>query len=151
MQLCGFVANHLVPQIRQQFGHLPIVIGGYSLGGLFALWCSTQCDLFAAVNACSPSLWADWWEPYAEEHQPLVQYAYLSVGDTEEKTRKQPFARMGDCLRAQHQRHLRQLGEARCLLEWNKGGHFDQIELRKAKGFAWCINQLIANNKPNEN
>ena len=24
-------------------------------------------------------------------------------------------------------------------LEWNEGNHFTELELRTAKGFAWCI------------
>ena len=29
--------------------------------------------------------------------------------------------------------------------EWNEGNHFAETDLRTAKAFAWCINQLEAN------
>lgn len=138
-----FLTNDLVPSLHEQFGSRPLVLGGYSLGGLFALWSSSRTQAFDAVAACSPSLWADWWAEYAQEHPSLSKFVYLSLGDTEENTRKQPFCRMGDSLRSQHQLNLLQKGESHCVLEWNKGGHFADIEQRKAKGFAWCINKLF--------
>lgn len=137
-----FVTKDLVPALRDRFGRRPLVLGGYSLGGLFALWCSTRTDAFEAVAACSPSLWVEWWSGYGAAHPSLAQYIYLSVGDTEEKTRKMPFSLMGDSLRTQHERNLRHVGPERCTLEWNEGGHFNEIELRKAKGFAWCISKI---------
>lgn len=139
----AFLTGELVPELRRRFGSVPLVLGGYSLGGLFALWSSTCTPIFDAVAACSPSLWADWWGGYAEEHPSLSRYVYLSVGDTEEKTRKMPFALMGDSLRAQHERHQQQLAPGSFTLEWNEGGHFADIEMRKAKGFAWCINKIF--------
>lgn len=138
----NFVTDTLVPTLRDSYGRLPMVLGGYSLGGLFALWCSTKTDAFDAVAACSPSLWVEWWSGYATANPPQAPYLYLSVGDTEEKTHKKPFTMMGDSIRAQHERNLRLVGPERCTLEWNPGGHFNEIELRKAKGFAWCITKI---------
>lgn len=138
-----FVTNALIPTLLRRYGNLPLVMGGYSLGGLFALWCCTQTNAFEAVAACSPSLWVEWWSGYATTNPPQAHYLYLSVGDTEEKTHKKPFSMMGDCIRAQHERNLQLVGPARCTLEWNKGGHFNEIEQRKAKGFAWCISKII--------
>lgn len=141
--MLAYLTDVLVPELRRQYPEQSMVLGGYSLGGLFALWCSTMTDLFSAVAACSPSLWAEWWPGHAQNHAPKCPWVYLSVGDTEEKTRKQPFCRMGDALRAEYQLLLSQVGAERCVLEWNQGGHFADIEMRKAKGFAWCINHLL--------
>ena len=33
------------------------VLGGYSMGGLFALWAACRTDAFSAVAAASPSVW----------------------------------------------------------------------------------------------
>lgn len=137
------ITHAIVPMLRKRYGVIPIILGGYSLGGLFAMWASTTTDIFAAIAACSPSLWADWWDSYANVYPTQAQWVYLSVGDTEDKTRKSPFCRMGEVLRAQHQRVISQLGADQCTLEWNKGGHFDDIEQRKAKGYAWCLNKLM--------
>ncbi len=55
-----FLTELVVPTLKQQF-RLPedikIILGGYSLAGLFALWASTQTKLFYGVAAASPSVW----------------------------------------------------------------------------------------------
>ena len=33
------------------------ILGGYSMGGLFALWAACRSDAFSAVAAASPSVW----------------------------------------------------------------------------------------------
>ncbi len=33
-----YVTDELIPYLHQEYGKLPIVLGGYSLGGLFSLW-----------------------------------------------------------------------------------------------------------------
>ena len=109
---------------------------------ILALWSVTRTDAFDAVFAGSPSLWIEGWNEYADAHPLKVKYAYMSLGDKEECTRKQPFCIIGDRVRQQHKRHETQLGADHCILEWNVGGHFNEIELRKAKGFAWCLNHI---------
>ena len=44
-----FIEHTLLPWLRERFGALPCIIGGYSLGGLFALWAARNTDAFAAV------------------------------------------------------------------------------------------------------
>ena len=52
-----FLTEPFIPTLKQQF-RLPedikIILGGYSLAGLFALWASTQTKLFYGVAAASP-------------------------------------------------------------------------------------------------
>ena len=52
----SYVLLSLVPALQERYGRLPMILGGYSLGGLFALWASTQTDCFRAVAAASPSV-----------------------------------------------------------------------------------------------
>ena len=55
-----FLTEQVVPTLKRQF-NLPedvkIIPGGYSLVGLFALWVSTQTNLFYGIAAASPSVW----------------------------------------------------------------------------------------------
>ncbi len=54
--LC-FLTEQVVPTLKQQFPlpkNVKIILGGYSLAGLFALWASTQTDLFYGIAAASP-------------------------------------------------------------------------------------------------
>ena len=54
-----FLTEQVIPTLEQQFPlpeNVKIILGGYSLAGLFALWASTQTDLFYGVAAASPSV-----------------------------------------------------------------------------------------------
>ena len=44
-----YVTESLLPELEKEYGKLPVILGGYSLGGLFALWSSSQTDRFAAI------------------------------------------------------------------------------------------------------
>ena len=59
-----FLTEQVIPTLKQQFELseiVKIILGGYSLAGLFALWASTQTDLFYGVAAASPSVWFPGW------------------------------------------------------------------------------------------
>ena len=130
-------------QVRNEFGskvqHLPVVLGGYSLAGLFALWAASETDGMDGVAAASPSVWIRDWLPYAESHPVKAKRVYLSLGDREEKTRNPVLSRVGDCVRGEYDLLKRQLGETNCALEWNIGGHFADADKRLAKGFVWNL------------
>ena len=72
-----FIEHALLPWLRERFGALPCIIGGYSLGGLFALWAARNTDAFAAVAAASPSLWIKGWGEYAATHPILSPKATI--------------------------------------------------------------------------
>ena len=118
---------------------LPVVLGGYSLGGLFSLWAACQTDRFAAVAAGSPSLWAGDWPQYAATHPMQARMVYLSLGDREERSRNQTMARVGDRIRNEHSRLVQQLGEGNTTLLWEQGGHFADPAARMARAFVWCL------------
>lgn len=115
-------------------------IGGYSMGGLFALWAALQTDVFAGVAAVSPSVWFPGFIDYASSRPFRAKQVYLSLGDREEKTRNQVMATVGDRIRELHE-HFRQM-DIPCFLEWNEGNHFKNPDLRTAKGFAWLLNNM---------
>ena len=121
-------------------GEKRVLLGGYSLAGLFALWASTRTDRFAGVAAVSPSVWFPGFSAYLAPRPPRAQAVYLSLGDREERTRNPATARVGDAIREAYA-GLRARG-VRCTLEWNPGGHFKDPELRTAKGFAWLLSAL---------
>ncbi len=45
-----FIEHTLLPWLRERFGALPCIIGGYSLGGLFALWAAHNTDAFMPLR-----------------------------------------------------------------------------------------------------
>lgn len=129
----------LIPEMHKRFGPLPVILGGYSLGGLFSLWASTQTDSFKAIAAASPSVWIHGWLPYARKHVTLADHVYLSLGEQEEHVKNQAIARVGDNLRAYHALLQEQLGPEHCPLVWEPGNHFTDNEGRLARAFAGCM------------
>lgn len=109
-----FIERSLLPYLHARYGNLPCIIGGYSLGALFALWAVRNSTSFAAVAAASPSLWIRGWGEYAASHPILALgrcasnapqrgfYVHISLGESEEHCRNQRMQRIGDCVRAEY-------------------------------------------------
>lgn len=131
-----FIITQLLPVIQKETPH--VILGGYSLAGLFALWAGYQSDKFEGIAAVSPSVWYPQWIEYASEHKPLAKSIYLSLGDKEEKTKNPVMAQVGNAIRRQYELLTDQIDNT--ILEWNPGNHFVDSEKRTAKGFAWVMN-----------
>ena len=117
-----------------------IILGGYSLAGLFALWAGYRTERFAGIAAASPSVWFPGFSNYMRENTMKAGCVYLSLGDREEKTRNQVMAKAGDCIR--EARELLERQGTCCTLEWNEGNHFKDPDLRTARAFAWVMNHI---------
>ena len=141
-QTLDFILQDLLPELESRYGALPVILGGYSLGGLFALWASCRTDRFTAVAAASPSVWIHGWLPFAKKNAPLSEAVYLSLGDREEHVKNQAIARVGDNLRAYYDLLQQQLAPDRCTLVWEEGNHFNDNAGRLARAFAWCLRQI---------
>ena len=131
--------NVPTPEERRKQGIRRVFAGGYSLAGLFALWAGYQTDRFDGVAAASPSVWFPGFTDYMQNNEIHVDAVYLSLGDREEKTGNPVMSRVGDAIR----RAASLLAESGrdCVLEWNKGNHFRNPDLRTAKAFAWLMNR----------
>ena len=137
-----FLTEQVVPTLKQQFNlpeNVRIILGGYSLAGLFALWASTQTALFSGVAAASPSVWFPGWMEFEQQHSIQARRIYLSLGDKEERTKNAVMAVVGDNIRALHSRLAERSTD--CTLEWNSGGHFKDADLRTAKAFQWVMEE----------
>lgn len=155
-QTLDYIENELLPALlgENSGADAPVILGGYSLAGLFALWAGTRSERFSGIAAASPSVWFPGWIEHAEifwQNGPKgtagsdsagsdslksgPQRIYLSLGDKEEKTRNQQMARVGDCIRRQ-QEILTAAGIANTLV-WEQGNHFKEPDLRTARAFAW--------------
>ena len=137
-----FLTEQAIPTLKKQFAlpeNVRIILGGYSLAGLFALWASTQTDLFYGVAAASPSVWFPGWMEFEQQHSIQAQRVYLSLGDKEEHTKNAVMAVVGDNIRTLHSR-LAERGK-NCTLEWNNGGHFKDADLRTARAFRWVMEE----------
>ena len=134
-----FITNQLLPEVQENIPHL--ILGGYSLAGLFALWAGYQTDKFDGIVAASPSVWFPKWIEYATDNKPLAKSIYLSLGDKEEKAKNPVMAQVGNAIRRQNELLTGQMDNT--ILEWNPGNHFVDSEKRTAKGFAWVMDKCV--------
>ena len=141
----NFVVNTFIPHLTNNVLTKPtetqFIIGGYSLAGLFALWAVTQTKHFKACAAASPSVWFPNWTTYASTCHFHADTIYLSLGNKETKARNQLLAHVGEDMESLM--HI--LENKKTTFEWNEGNHFAETDVRTAKAFAWCINQLETN------
>ena len=134
------IKEKLIPAIIEKKlteSSVPVIIGGYSLAGLFALWCSYQTRVFHSVAAVSPSVWFPRWLEFAKANRTKAQHVYLSLGDKEAKTKNVTMAKVSDCI-TEMQRLLTE-EKVDNTLQWNSGNHFTEPDLRCARGFSWCL------------
>lgn len=121
-------------------GDKTYILGGYSLAGLFSLWAVYETDRFSGVAAVSPSVWFPKFTDYVKKNDIQTKKIYLSLGDREEKTGNPVMSKVGDCIREIYDYYK---GEGlNCLLEWNKGNHFKEPDIRTAKGFSRVLKEI---------
>ena len=137
-----YILQGLLPELERRFGSRPVILGGYSLGGLFALWTATQTDRFQAIAAASPSVWIHGWIPFAKKSMPMAEAVYLSLGEREEHVKNQAIACVGDNIRAYYEMLRTQLDPEHCTLVWEEGGHFNDNAGRLARAFAYSVSCL---------
>ncbi len=139
----AFTLDDLIPTVRTKyniFRDIPIILGGYSLAGLFALWSAYQTNVFTAIAAASPSVWFPSFIDYAKGNTVCTNHAYLSLGDKEEKARNPIMATVGNCIRELSAYY--QSKGLDSILEWNDGNHFKDADIRTANAFIWCIERI---------
>ena len=109
-------------------------IAGYSLAGLFALYALYKTDVFTRVASMSGSLWFPGIKEFCKENtmKILPEKLYLSIGDQESKTRHPILQTMQENTEELLD-YFRSLGIP-CKYELNQGNHFQDVNLRCAKG-----------------
>ena len=127
--------------LKDSGSYRKIYIGGYSLAGLFALWAGLRTDVFDGIAAASPSVWFPHFTEYMQSNEMLADAVYLSLGDREEKTRNPVMSQVGNAIRCVYT-IIKDAGKD-CILEWNKGNHFKEPDLRTAKAFSWLMNRCM--------
>ena len=137
-----YLVQGLLPWLNSHLGDAPVVLGGYSLAGLFSLWAARETNAFTGVAAASPSVWIKGWPDYAGRHPMQARQVFLSLGEREEQARNRAIARVGERIRDEHALLQRQLDEENCTLEWNPGGHFADCACRLARAFIWNLARL---------
>ena len=138
-----FIESRLIPTVKEKYNlddDIKFILGGYSLAGLFSLWSAYKSDTFSGIAAASPSVWFNGWEEFMNNNTLLSNTIYLSLGDTEEKTKNKVMSAVGENIKKQEE--LLKNNNINTILEWNKGGHFSDSDIRVAKAFTWCIENI---------
>ena len=138
-----FIESKLIPTVKEKYnlgGEIKFILGGYSLAGLFSLWSAYKSNTFSGIAAASPSVWFNGWEEFMDNNTTLSNTIYLSLGDTEEKTKNKVMSAVGENIKKQEE--LLKNNNINTILEWNKGGHFSDSDIRVAKAFVWCVENI---------
>jgi len=107
-------------------------IGGYSLGGLFALFAACEKELFDGVMSVSGSLWYPGALEYFNEKSigKRIGKIYMSIGDKESLTKNAEREKVG----FNTEKLAEVFGRTKeVFFEYNRGGHFTDINGRIAK------------------
>ena len=135
----SFVLDSLIPEaVRLRPLGLPIILCGYSLAGLFALYGAVKSDAFYGACGVSPSVWFPGWLDYSMENGFKSKAVYLSLGNKEAKTKNKVMAAVADCIEKEYE-FIKENGKMYCTFEWNEGNHVKDSQGRTAKGLAWCL------------
>lgn len=135
----AWLTEYAVPAIREKTA-APLILAGYSLAGLFALWCMSRTALFSAYVSCSGSLWFPGWEAYARQARARGEcIVYLSLGDAEEKTKDPQMAAVRRMTVLQELLLARDPKVLNAVLRTEHGGHFNDPVGRLARGIAWTL------------
>lgn len=114
-------------------------IGGYSLGGLFALFAACEKELFDGVMSVSGSLWYPGALEYFNEKSigKRIGKIYMSLGDKESLTKNAEREKVG----FNTEKLAEVFGKTKeVFFEYNRGGHFTDINGRITKSILTEIN-----------
>ena len=114
-------------------------IGGYSLGGLFALFAACEKELFDGVMSVSGSLWYPGALEYFSEKSigKRIGKIYMSLGDKESLTKNAEREKVG----FNTEKLAEVFGKTKeVFFEYNRGGHFTDISERIVKSILTEIN-----------
>ena len=89
--------SSVIPSVEAEFGApRERFIAGYSLSGLFALWCCYEGKLFDGAASCSGSLWFPKFAEFVEERPIPSGKFYFSLGDKEANTKNKVMSTVED-------------------------------------------------------
>ena len=138
-ELLRQLTENVIPHLKQTQNVRKLIIAGYSLAGLFALYAAGSTDVFDGAVSASGSLWFPEFTDWVRDHPLHAEAVYLSLGDKEPLTKNPVMASVGDCTQAVYT-SLCAYTEA--CFEWNEGNHFVNAPARLAAGIRWTAEQL---------
>ena len=136
--------NDIIPKIektiKENYTISYYALAGYSLGGLFALYSAYKSTKFTKTASISGSLWYPNLLEYIkrENLKPQIKKIYFSLG-TKEKESKNKLLQTVE----QNTKEIENIlsTKTNTIYEENEGTHFQNPELRTAKGIKWLLEE----------
>ena len=140
-EFLNWILSNVVPLVEQELegeSHLSY-IAGYSMAGLYALWSLYQTAFFHGAVCASGSLWFPEFEEFATLNELKLNpnHIYLSLGDRESFGRN-PYLKKTETVYHHIADSLMSKGH-QVFFEMNQGNHFQDVDLRLAKGITWMM------------
>ena len=133
----SLLTDKIISTVCDSIGAKPsyLVLAGYSLAGLFAIYAAYKTDIFSRIVSFPG------FEEYVKSHdfKKKPDCIYLSLGDTEAKAKNKVLATVQDKTESIFELYKSQ--EIPVIFELNKGNHFTDAALRTAKGIKWILEQ----------
>ena len=137
------ITKEILPKIIGDYDLEPeyIMLSGYSLAGLFAIYSMYRTDVFSRIVSASGSLWFSGLMDFVRDNSLMRRpdVLYLSLGDREARTRNPVLGKV--------QENTEQLAKLYSDMgidtrfELNPGNHFMDPEGRMAKGIAYALSR----------
>ncbi len=131
----------IVPTIKDNLVMAPekVIIAGYSLAGLFAVYSLYKTDMFSAAVSASGSMWFPDFMEFTSTNNFIKEpeKVYFSLGDKEAKTRNQLLSTVEKRTTQIYEKYKNM--EIDTVFEMNPGNHFKDADIRIAKGIAWAL------------
>ncbi|MCR5452434.1 MAG: alpha/beta hydrolase [Lachnospiraceae bacterium] len=135
------LTSSIIPGIKEELASDPerIIIAGYSLGGLFALYSLYKTGIFSAAVSASGSMWFPGFLDFTDKNDfyKRPEKIYFSLGDKEAKTRNPLLSTVEKNTREIYE-NFKGMG-IETVFEMNPGNHFKDADIRLAKGIAWIL------------
>ena len=142
------LCSEVIPGLEKKYGWgcsgFRRILGGYSMGGLFALFAVLENSFFQDMISVSGSLWYDGIMEYLSkdtqgEGQALSRErrAYFSLGKREPKSRNPRMAKVGKQTEAILE--MLKVQGFSVYFEWNPGSHFQEALERMEQGISYMI------------
>ena len=114
-------------------------ITGYSLAGLFSVYCPYKTKIFSKIASVSGSFWFPKFIDFVKENNfsSDINKIYFSLGNKESKVKNQILSTV-----EKNTVEFEKLYNSRgiqTVYEENQGNHFQDADLRMAKGIKWIL------------
>lgn len=139
-EYCAWLEQSVVPTIQESLPKYPyVMIGGYSMSGLFALYAPYVSTLFSRCMCASGSVWFPGFMEYVKEtpFDRKPDAVYLSIGNQESKS-SNPALQTTEANMRELAKHYSSLG-IHSTFELNDGNHYQNAPQRMAKGIMWTL------------